>query len=442
MDYNQFMKIMGQDEESIKESIGTLQEFVNEFPYFQSAHALLAKSMHVHQHVRFEKQLKIASAYAGDRKSLYDLIHSKKSKSVHEKTAPIDSPFISPLIPEIDASENKFEEELNKTVLDASEEEIEIEIEFPFVNHSSENKQDDSNQNEIEERIENDFEISAEDPHDIIRKRLIEILGLKDDKKEESIPEKFIVETKIESLPALEETQIIPVNLNEGNNSEKSEVIQETLKPKDEFEQLFDESNKAVDFIQKAEIEYALESTLIQSLEKLPIIENVKHKEKQEFFKDEKKSHSFYDWLKIKTTEGYGRIEEVHATQTEEISTETENNKVEEMIESGTLTEEVDEKKSGEISLLIDRFIETSPKIIPSKAEFYSPANQAKKSITEDEDLVSETLAKIYHQQGNLLKARSSYLKLSLLFPEKLAYFAALISELDKAINNQDKQDL
>ncbi len=176
MDYNQFMKIMGQDEESIKESIGTLQEFVNEFPYFQSAHALLAKSMHVHQHVRFEKQLKIASAYAGDRKSLYDLIHSKKSKSVLEKTAPIDSPFISPLIPEIDANEDKFEEELNETILDTSEEEIEIE--FPFVNHSSENKQDDSNQNEIEERIENDFEIPAEDPHDIIRKRLIEILGL------------------------------------------------------------------------------------------------------------------------------------------------------------------------------------------------------------------------------------------------------------------------
>ncbi len=181
---------------------------------------------------------------------------------------------------------------------------------------------------------------------------------------------------------------------------------------------------------------------MIQSLEKLPIIENVKHKEKQEFFNDEKKSHSFYDWLKIKTTEGYGRIEEVHAYHTEEINLESENKKEEEIIESGAKTEQLEEKKSGEISLLIDRFIETSPKIIPSKAEFYSPANQAKKSITEDEDLVSETLAKIYHQQGSLLKARSSYLKLSLLFPKKLAYFAALISELDKAINNQDKQDL
>ena len=440
MDYNQFMKIMGQDEESIKESIGTLQEFVNEFPYFQSAHALLAKSMHVHQHVRFEKQLKIASAYAGDRKSLYDLIHSKKSKLVLEKTAPIDSPFISPLIPEIDESENKFEVKLIAKEEESVEEEIIFE--FPFVNHLAERMQDDVNKYEIKERIENDFESPAEDPHDIIRKRLIEILGLKDDIKEESNPDNFIIETKNESLPAWDEKQINAVSIKTESPSEKSETFPETVEPKDEFEQLFDESNKAVDFIQKAEIEYALESTLIQSLEKLPIIENVKHKEKQEFVKDEKEGLSFYDWLKIKTTEEYGRIEEVHAYETDEIHSEDKKNTGEKIIESGLLTEEVEEKKSGEISLLIDRFIETSPKIIPSKAEFYSPSNQAKKSITEDEDLVSETLAKIYHQQGNLLKARSSYQKLSLLFPEKMAYFATLIFELDKAINNQDKQDL
>ena len=440
MDYNQFMKIMGQDEESIKESIGTLQEFVNEFPYFQSAHALLAKSMHVHQHVRFEKQLKIASAYAGDRKSLYDLIHSKKSKLIIEKTAPIDSPFISPLIPEIDESENKFEVELIAKEVEPVEEEIIIE--FPFVNHLAERMQDDVNKYEIKERIENDFESPAEDPHDIIRKRLIEILGLKDDIKEESNPDNFIIETKNESLPDWDEKQINAVSIKTESPLEKSETFPESVMPIDEFEQLLDESNKAVDFIQKAEIEYALESTLILSLEKLPIIENVKHKEKQEFVKDEKKGHSFYDWLKIKTTEEYGRIEEVHAYQTDEIHSEAKKNAGEEIIESEPLTEEIEEKKSGEISLLIDRFIETSPKIIPSKAEFYSPSNQAKKSITEDEDLVSETLAKIYHQQGNLLKARSSYQKLSLLFPEKMAYFATLIFELDKAINNQDKQDL
>jgi hypothetical protein len=100
------------------------------------------------------------------------------------------------------------------------------------------------------------------------------------------------------------------------------------------------------------------------------------------------------------------------------------------------------ENEAEDVSKLIDRFIQTEPKIIPSKTEFYSPVNQAKKSVTENEDIVSETLAKIYYKQGNLLKARSSYQKLSLLYPEKMAYFAALISEIDKAINNLDKQDL
>ena len=83
MDYNQFMKLMEPGEVPGKDSINTLQEFVNEFPYFQSAHILLAKSMHEQQHVRYERQLKIAAAYAGERKTLYNLIHSRKEKLIH-----------------------------------------------------------------------------------------------------------------------------------------------------------------------------------------------------------------------------------------------------------------------------------------------------------------------------------------------------------------------
>ena len=92
---------------------------------------------------------------------------------------------------------------------------------------------------------------------------------------------------------------------------------------------------------------------------------------------------------------------------------------------------------------MIDKFIAAEPKIIPSKAEFYSPFEQAKKSVTENDDIISETLAKIYFHQGNLLKARSSYEKLSLLHPEKRSYFAALILEIDKILNtNNKKEDL
>ena len=84
---------------------------------------------------------------------------------------------------------------------------------------------------------------------------------------------------------------------------------------------------------------------------------------------------------------------------------------------------------------LIDKFIKQEPRITPSKSAFYSPINMAKRSIIESDDIVSETLANIYAQQGNFQKAISFYTKLSLRFPEKSRYFAALIKELENKLN-------
>lgn len=81
---------------------------------------------------------------------------------------------------------------------------------------------------------------------------------------------------------------------------------------------------------------------------------------------------------------------------------------------------------------ILEEFLQKEPRIVPDKdSEYHEAAELASESLRDDPDLVSETLARIYALQGNLTKARHIYEKLRLKYPEKSAYFAALISGLD-----------
>ena len=86
---------------------------------------------------------------------------------------------------------------------------------------------------------------------------------------------------------------------------------------------------------------------------------------------------------------------------------------------------------------LIDKFITENPSISRPKAEFYNPLTVAQNSIIDQENIVSETLAKIYEQQGYAEKAISIYEKLRLKYPEKSRYFAAQIERLKDSQKSQ-----
>lgn len=79
-----------------------------------------------------------------------------------------------------------------------------------------------------------------------------------------------------------------------------------------------------------------------------------------------------------------------------------------------------------DVGTLVDRFIRSQHPEPRPKAEFFTPQQAAKRSLEEHSGMVTETLAKIYEQQGRLDKAMEAYRKLALKYPEKSAYFAAL----------------
>jgi hypothetical protein len=79
-------------------------------------------------------------------------------------------------------------------------------------------------------------------------------------------------------------------------------------------------------------------------------------------------------------------------------------------------------------SELIDRFIITNPRIEPVRDPSKIPAVDISKPFAEFEGgLVTETLARIYVNQGYYSRAIEIYEKLSLKYPEKSSYFATQI---------------
>ncbi|MGZ3750191.1 MAG: hypothetical protein ACXVAU_02880 [Mucilaginibacter sp.] len=84
---------------------------------------------------------------------------------------------------------------------------------------------------------------------------------------------------------------------------------------------------------------------------------------------------------------------------------------------------------------IIKRFIVEEPHITPPSSDKLDTENKARKSAEDQDELVTETLARIYTDQMLYHKAIHTYKKLMLKFPEKSRYFADQIEQLERKTN-------
>jgi hypothetical protein len=84
---------------------------------------------------------------------------------------------------------------------------------------------------------------------------------------------------------------------------------------------------------------------------------------------------------------------------------------------------------------LIDRFIKSSPTLERMTLPEIQPVKDLSETSAEEKGLfITETLAKIYINQGYYSRAINIYEKLSLQYPEKSAYFAGRIERINDLI--------
>jgi hypothetical protein len=62
-------------------SLGELEELLDTYPWFQTAHLLVAKNHHNIDSIKFHEVLRDSAVYAGDRTVLYQLIHTPVVRS-------------------------------------------------------------------------------------------------------------------------------------------------------------------------------------------------------------------------------------------------------------------------------------------------------------------------------------------------------------------------
>jgi hypothetical protein len=145
---------------------------------------------------------------------------------------------------------------------------------------------------------------------------------------------------------------------------------------------------------------------------------------------DKRESHSFSEWLKLTRFKPIKRENEPVAEDKPEI----ENN--EPTLPQETIQDDIERAKKFE---MIDKFISQNPKIDP-KTPTNPKLNLAKLQNIQPEELMTETLARIYVEQKNYSKAIQSYKILSLKYPEKSSFFANQIKAVEELQEHNNKE--
>ena len=383
-----------------RQVLAELSELVNIYPYFQTAHMLLLKSLRDNSDIRFENQLRNSAIHIADREVLFNYLQiapsivEKEITDIQKETIAVPpEPEIQPVeIPEPEVQPAEIPEPEIQPV-EIPEPEIQpVEVLEPEI-QPAEVPEPEIQPVEIPESVEGDFAQTILDSAMNSQNFIDEIerdsrpRPVKDQPDSmASILERTVVGT---IDPEMDDSYFgpdlfIPVSYDEPETEEEEEEIF-YMDPGFLFTPRGEPEEEPVT-VEEEPVTVEEEPVTV---EEEPVI----------------------------TEEELVAIEEVPEISAEELT-----------------RSDIDQKRKEQADL-IDRFIMANPRIIPQIEKPASPNEDLSKPFTEEHGgFVTETLARIYVTQGYYSKAIDIYEKLSLKFPQKSNYFAAQIEKIREII--------
>ena len=401
-----------------------LRQLTKDYPYFSKPFEILARHYHQTQHYKFNDMLRQAAIRVTDRKALYEFIH------------------LIPLVQPIASITEPIAETVSITLPSTTEDQIETSIE-PVPEPVLETIQTEIIETHTAEAFLTELD-TAEVPVEVLLDQTEPVLStieLANDQLQDQTEEmafefeaNFDLGTVDISTP-IDDADLIGEEI--AAEFTFSRTIIEVAKPTETIEKYTDSKDvNEVEPIKEAPIveEKVLEKDhsiqVAETLRKHPVY-NV-----EAFLKDIVTEPEKPATIEVQNTQDKAAARDFLSWLNSDFD-DNDSSSTAPVIEPLLLETDKSEPESIAVrsskSLdIIEKFIAINPQISRPKKEFYSPENMAKRSEVVDLEIVSETLAQMYYEQGNLDLALKAYEKLSLQNPAKQPLFVDLIEKIKK----------
>lgn len=374
------------------ESLPILEQVAREMPYCQAVQMMLALNYKNVNSIRFNNQLKLGAAYAGDRSLLKSLLEERISNAgVFSEETPVVN------IVEVDAATDGLNQESIPEITESPE--LVAEPVIP------------ATAPEFVTAAQDELSSVAEQPSESVDSGII--AEGKDILLSEAALNETLLSPEAEVAHLLHLQQVVARRLAELQVLTAKAGHEKIQVAGDQAQETTEEPDDLPD-------ETATDIPAEFEIPAIPEFGEAAEPEEAEEG-DGPPEESFIDFP------GMPAYDLSRSIETEQ-ETERSNQATGLSVRAGAHEKTSSEKKAE----IINRFILNEPRISQPKREFFNPLDQARFSSIDHDDVVTETLALIHLKQGNMEKAIKIYEKLSLNFPEKSSYFAAQIVKIQE----------